>query len=190
MTFKQSNPVIGTAIRRIACVGAGVIGHSWATFFSMKGYTVYLHDINEEVLQRGLRWIQAAVDLCAEKGLIAERDAETALKRVKTTTDQEGKVTSFWYDGEGRLEVSMDGAGNDTSYFYSDSSDQCGESQTYCDTCLSSFVSSRKPVKIVYPTYTRVLCYDKRQRVVREVSILTTDIANDPHAERIVTEYE
>lgn len=104
MTFKESNQVIGTEINRIACIGAGVIGHSWATLFSMKGYTVYIHDINEEVIQRGLRWIKTALDLCAEKRMIDERDAEAAINRVKPTTDMSEAVSDADYIVESVLE--------------------------------------------------------------------------------------
>ncbi len=74
-------------IRRIACVGAGVIGHSWATFFAMKGYPVWLHDLSEAILRRSLGWIQAALALCAEKGVLADRDVAAAVSRVQATTD-------------------------------------------------------------------------------------------------------
>ncbi|MCW4038269.1 MAG: 3-hydroxyacyl-CoA dehydrogenase family protein [Candidatus Bathyarchaeota archaeon] len=104
MTSTESHQVIEKAINRIACIGAGVIGHSWATFFSMKGYTVYLHDINEEVIQRGLRWIKTALDLCAEKRLIDERDAEAAINRVKPTINMSEAVSDADYIVESVLE--------------------------------------------------------------------------------------
>jgi len=33
-------------IIRIACVGAGLIGHSWVTLFAVKGLSVNLQDLN------------------------------------------------------------------------------------------------------------------------------------------------
>ncbi len=104
MTFKESNQVNRTEIKRIACIGVGVIGHSWATLFSMKGYTVYIHDISEAVIQRGLRWIKTALDLCAEKRLIDERDAEAAINRVKPITDLSEAVSDADYIVESVLE--------------------------------------------------------------------------------------
>jgi 3-hydroxypropionate dehydrogenase (NADP+) len=104
MTIKEPNQVIEKAINRIACIGAGVIGHSWATLFSMKGYTVYIHDINEEVIQRSLRWIKTALGLCAEKRLIAERDVEAAINRVTPTTDMSKAVSDADYIVESVLE--------------------------------------------------------------------------------------
>ena len=97
MTFKESNQGTGKEINRIACVGAGIIGHSWATLFSMKGYTVYIQDIKENVVHRSLRWIKTALDLCAEKRLIDERDPEAAINRVTPTTDLSKAVSEADY---------------------------------------------------------------------------------------------
>ncbi len=104
MTFKEPNQVIGKEIKKIACIGVGVIGHSWATLFSMKGYTVHIQDINDEAIQRSLHWIKTALDLCAEKGLIDERDAKTAFNRVKPTTDMSEAVSEADYIVESVLE--------------------------------------------------------------------------------------
>lgn len=41
-------------IKKIACVGAGIIGHSWAILFAMKGYPVYIHDVNKEAIKSAL----------------------------------------------------------------------------------------------------------------------------------------
>ncbi len=84
----------GREIRRIACVGAGVIGHSWATFFAMKGYPVWLHDLSEAILRRSLGWIQTALALCAEKGVLADREVAAAVSRVQVTTDLSAAVTA------------------------------------------------------------------------------------------------
>lgn len=97
MTFKESNQVTGKEFNKIACIGAGVIGHSWATLFSMKGYTVHIQDINDEIIQRSLQWIKTALNLCAEKGLITKRDAEKAFDRVKSTTDMSEAVSEADY---------------------------------------------------------------------------------------------
>ncbi len=104
MPFKKPNQNIETGISRIACIGAGIIGHSWATLFSMKGYPVYIHDVKEEAIQRGLRWIKSALDLCAEKRLIDERAADAALSRVKPTTDLAEAVSNADYIVESVLE--------------------------------------------------------------------------------------
>ena len=37
-------------IKNVACVGAGVIGYSWALYFSFKKLTVYVYDLTDEKL--------------------------------------------------------------------------------------------------------------------------------------------
>ena len=38
-------------IKRVACVGAGVIGYSWALYYSLKKLEVYVYDLTEEKLE-------------------------------------------------------------------------------------------------------------------------------------------
>ena len=71
----------------IACVGAGVMGHSWAVLFALNGYRVHIQDISEENLERALRWIKEALEIFSKKELIGKRDAESAFDRVRATTD-------------------------------------------------------------------------------------------------------
>ena len=75
--------------------------------------------------------------------------------------DQEGKESKAEYDNEGRLKKSIDGAGNEIAYFYDESQE--------------TFVSSFLPVRIDYPTYSHLIYYDKRQRVIRESDVLDQD---------------
>ncbi|MEE8354231.1 MAG: 3-hydroxyacyl-CoA dehydrogenase NAD-binding domain-containing protein [Candidatus Bathyarchaeia archaeon] len=82
----MGNP-LDTQGYRIACVGAGIMGHSWATLFSMKGYRVALQDVSEESLDRAQGWMKTALELLAEKKLIRESEVERARSRVSTTTD-------------------------------------------------------------------------------------------------------
>ena len=37
-------------IKKVGCVGAGVIGYSWALYFSLKKLEVNVYDINQEGL--------------------------------------------------------------------------------------------------------------------------------------------
>jgi 3-hydroxypropionate dehydrogenase (NADP+) len=73
--------------KRIACLGAGVMGHSWATLFAVKGYQVKLQDISEDNLDRAMGWMGTALELMAEKAVIQDGEVEVALSRVSFTTD-------------------------------------------------------------------------------------------------------
>jgi 3-hydroxyacyl-CoA dehydrogenase len=72
-------------IGKIACVGAGLIGHSWATLFAVKGLSVNLQDLKEENIARAVTKINSNVKFLAVKGVIKKGEAEAAIKRIKTT---------------------------------------------------------------------------------------------------------
>jgi len=78
---------------------------------------------------------------------------------VTRTTDKEGKEIYYEYDNEGRLIKTIDGADNETVYHY--------------DETQATLVSSYKPVRIDYPTFSRRIYYNNMQRVIREVDILS-----------------
>jgi len=72
---------------RVGCVGAGVMGHSWATLFAVRGYRVTLQDVSEDNLDRAMAWMRTALELMTEKEVIQDTDVEPALSRVSLTTD-------------------------------------------------------------------------------------------------------
>ena len=78
---------IDSKVFRVGCVGAGVMGHSWATLFAVKGYRVTLQDISEDNLDRAMAWTRTALGLMAEKEVIQESEVEPALAGVSPTTD-------------------------------------------------------------------------------------------------------
>ena len=75
------------SINRVACVGAGVMGHSWAMLFAVKGYRVNLLDISHENLERAMEWIKVELELMAEKTVIRVDDVLSVLSRIHPTTD-------------------------------------------------------------------------------------------------------
>lgn len=74
-------------IKRIACVGAGLIGQSWAELFATRGYPVVLHDIKNKILANAIENIKVDLEFLAEKNLMDRDDVESSLARVETTTD-------------------------------------------------------------------------------------------------------
>ena len=91
-------------IRRIACVGAGLIGHSWATLFAVKGLSVNLQDLKEETLTEVMTKINSNLKFLAEKNVIKKEEAEAALKRIKTTTSLSKAVRDADYVQESVFE--------------------------------------------------------------------------------------
>jgi len=91
-------------INHVACVGAGTIGHSWATLFATKGYNVTVYDISQKLLRTAMERIKASSEFLAEKGLITEKDAEEALKRVRVTANISECVAEADYVQESAFE--------------------------------------------------------------------------------------
>ncbi|MBE0478928.1 3-hydroxyacyl-CoA dehydrogenase family protein [Candidatus Aerophobetes bacterium] len=73
-------------IKKIAVVGAGTIGTSWATLFAAKGYKVNLHDIKKEYLEQAFQTVEKNLKLLKENGLVNENITST-LNRIFLTTD-------------------------------------------------------------------------------------------------------
>ncbi|MFJ6213045.1 3-hydroxyacyl-CoA dehydrogenase family protein [Streptomyces sp. NPDC092296] len=73
--------------KRIAVVGAGLMGSGIAQVSAQAGYEVVLRDVTEEALARGLSGIRASYERFVAKGKLAAEDAEAALGRITTTTD-------------------------------------------------------------------------------------------------------
>jgi len=70
-------------IRRVACVGAGLIGQEWATLFCSKGFEVVLQDLSETVLEKSIRGIRSNLLFLEISNLLKIGEAEAALKRIK-----------------------------------------------------------------------------------------------------------
>jgi 3-hydroxyacyl-CoA dehydrogenase len=74
-------------IRKVACVGAGLIGQGWATVFSSKGHEVILQDIEDSILEKSLKKIGSNLRFLELKGLLEKGGAEASFRRIKTTPD-------------------------------------------------------------------------------------------------------
>ena len=55
--------------RRLACVGSGVVGSSWALQFAMKRHDVVLYDLNERILRNAIRDIKLSLNVLIENGV-------------------------------------------------------------------------------------------------------------------------
>ena len=70
-------------IKRIACVGAGTIGRSWATLFAGKGYEVVLQDVEKSALDAARKVIVSNFRALTNYGLISNNAARKAIARVE-----------------------------------------------------------------------------------------------------------
>ena len=74
-------------ISRVACVGGGTIGFSWAVLFAQHGLEVKLYDISDEALDWTMREIRSAYETLVEAGRMTHDDVAAALTRITTTSD-------------------------------------------------------------------------------------------------------
>ncbi len=72
--------------KHIAVIGSGIMGNGIAQVSAMAGYEVFLHDVKEEALYRGLETIGRSLDKLASKGRMAQGDVKATLARIRTTT--------------------------------------------------------------------------------------------------------
>ena len=74
-------------ISKVACVGGGTIGFSWAVLFAQHGLQVRVYDISDDALAWTMREIHSAYDTLVEAGRMTHSHATTALERITRHTD-------------------------------------------------------------------------------------------------------
>ncbi|WP_329397691.1 3-hydroxyacyl-CoA dehydrogenase family protein [Streptomyces lydicus] len=75
--------------KKLAVIGAGLMGSGIAQVSAQAGWDVVLRDVTDEALARGKGGIEASYEKFVSKGKLAAADAEQALARITTTTDLE-----------------------------------------------------------------------------------------------------
>ncbi|WP_433892780.1 3-hydroxyacyl-CoA dehydrogenase family protein [Streptomyces sp. CA-111067] len=73
--------------KKLAVIGAGLMGSGIAQVSAQAGYEVILRDVTDEALRRGTDGIRASYAKFVAKGKLSEQDAAAALDRISTTTD-------------------------------------------------------------------------------------------------------
>ncbi len=76
-----------TNINNITIVGSGVMGNGIAQVAAKAGFNVYMTDIEDKFLNKGLDAIKKGLGVLQSKGKISEDEVNQILKRIKTTTD-------------------------------------------------------------------------------------------------------
>jgi 3-hydroxybutyryl-CoA dehydrogenase len=73
-------------VRRVAVLGAGTMGHGIAQAAAAAGFEVVLRDVEESLVARGLRSIEANLSKGVERGKVTGEERERALSLIRTTT--------------------------------------------------------------------------------------------------------
>jgi 3-hydroxybutyryl-CoA dehydrogenase len=80
-------------IKRVAVIGAGIMGHGFAQIFAQKRFFVFLYDIDEKILKSALARIGAGLDTFIGHGMIRPKEKKAALERISVTTNLEEAVS-------------------------------------------------------------------------------------------------
>ncbi|MEF8874496.1 MAG: 3-hydroxybutyryl-CoA dehydrogenase [Candidatus Thermoplasmatota archaeon] len=76
-------------IEKIGVVGAGTMGHGIAQVSATAGYEVIMRDIEQELLDNGMKGIKRSLSKGVEKDKISEEEKEEILGRIEATLDME-----------------------------------------------------------------------------------------------------
>lgn len=78
---------VDAMVKKVAVIGAGVMGSGLAQLFAQRGYPVGLNDITEGSLGRALRRARSNLELQVERGWITAGEMDATLRRIKTSID-------------------------------------------------------------------------------------------------------
>ena len=70
-------------------IGAGTMGGGIAQVAALNGFTVYLYDIKQEFVDKGLKGIAGAWDKLVARGMMSAEDRDAALPRIIGTLDMQ-----------------------------------------------------------------------------------------------------
>jgi len=81
-------------VRKVAVLGAGLMGHGIAQVAAQVAkYEVYLRDVKQEFIDKGLKMINDSLQRFLKKGVITEADVKKVLARIHPTLDLKEAVT-------------------------------------------------------------------------------------------------
>ena len=92
-------------VKRVAIIGAGVMGHSIAQVFATAGIETNLMDIKADLLPQALKLVKANLKTLAEYGRIKQGDIPAIVRRIHPTTDLAEAVRGVDFVLEAVLEV-------------------------------------------------------------------------------------
>lgn len=79
-------------IKKVSCVGSGVIGYSWALYFSLKKLDTTVYDITIEALELAKKRIKESLKSLLKNAVVTEEECAEIEKRITYTTSMEEAV--------------------------------------------------------------------------------------------------
>ncbi|MGN0735439.1 MAG: 3-hydroxyacyl-CoA dehydrogenase family protein [Anaerovoracaceae bacterium] len=95
-------------IKKVACVGSGVIGSGWAICYAMHGYGVSMYDINEEQLAIGKKHLADSLKSLIDLDAITEEKSAEIQSKITWSTNLEATLKGAMFiqeNGPERVEV-------------------------------------------------------------------------------------
>ena len=74
-------------IKKVACVGSGLIGQGWTTLFLAKGYEVTLQDLSQDLLKSATEQVALNLTFMESNGLLQKGKAVSTARNIGTTTE-------------------------------------------------------------------------------------------------------
>lgn len=84
-------------IKKVSCVGAGVIGYSWALYFSLKKLDVTVYDISDESLELAKKRVHDSLGSLIQNQVIDENEGRKIETRIVYTTSIEEAVSDVQF---------------------------------------------------------------------------------------------
>jgi 3-hydroxybutyryl-CoA dehydrogenase len=75
------------SVQKITVLGAGLMGHGIAQVASQAGYNVSMLDINQMLVDKGMKMIDGSLSKFVEKGRFSRDEAKAIASRIHGTTD-------------------------------------------------------------------------------------------------------
>ncbi len=76
------------SVSKVSVLGAGLMGHGIAQVASQAGkYDVSMLDINQELVEKGMKMIESSVSKFVEKGKLTKDEGRSVVGRIRPTTD-------------------------------------------------------------------------------------------------------
>jgi carnitine 3-dehydrogenase len=84
-------------IKKVSCVGGGVIGYSYALIMALKGLNVYIYDITDEALNLAKTRVHESLNPLINKGVVSECKAQEVEERIHYTKDMQEAVKDTYF---------------------------------------------------------------------------------------------
>jgi 3-hydroxybutyryl-CoA dehydrogenase len=92
-------------VKKVAVIGAGVMGHSIAQVFAQAGIPAYLVDLKNDLLAHALKLVKLNLQTLADYGWLNSQEIPAILDRIHPTTDLGGAVRETDFVLEAVVEI-------------------------------------------------------------------------------------